>query len=161
MGIHHFWREHPPNNGTALLILGQHCGSSTKRDLWCCCNWTARSRPCRLEAPCQNCGVSGSGPNRGYPVPENVLNRGAPLLEVIRLQVLMLITYNWHSQKCPKNGQKQAIQLWGPPFLGIQLPAWHMHPSNTGGYSQKSSTSRNRLALAFDFSCVGPSLWSD
>ena len=24
MGIHHFWREHPPNNGTGLLILGQH-----------------------------------------------------------------------------------------------------------------------------------------
>ena len=21
----HFWREHPPNNGTGLLILGQHC----------------------------------------------------------------------------------------------------------------------------------------
>ena len=24
VGIHHFWREHPPNNGTCLLILGQH-----------------------------------------------------------------------------------------------------------------------------------------
>ena len=24
VGIHHFWREHPPNNGTGLLILGQH-----------------------------------------------------------------------------------------------------------------------------------------
>ena len=24
MGIHHFWREHPPNNGTGLSILGQH-----------------------------------------------------------------------------------------------------------------------------------------
>ena len=22
MGIHHFWREDPPNNGTGLLILG-------------------------------------------------------------------------------------------------------------------------------------------
>ena len=26
VGIHHFWREQPPNNGTGLLILGQHCG---------------------------------------------------------------------------------------------------------------------------------------
>ena len=27
VGMHHFWREHPPNNGTGLLILGQegHC----------------------------------------------------------------------------------------------------------------------------------------
>ena len=24
MGIHYFWREHPPNTGTGLLILGQH-----------------------------------------------------------------------------------------------------------------------------------------
>ena len=24
VGIHHFWREHPPNNGTGLSILGQH-----------------------------------------------------------------------------------------------------------------------------------------
>ena len=24
VGIHHCWREHPPNSGTGLLILGQH-----------------------------------------------------------------------------------------------------------------------------------------
>ena len=24
VGIRHFWREHPPNHGTGLLILGQH-----------------------------------------------------------------------------------------------------------------------------------------
>ena len=24
MGIHHFWRERPSNNGTGLFILGQH-----------------------------------------------------------------------------------------------------------------------------------------
>ena len=24
VGIHHFWREHPPNSGTGLFILGQH-----------------------------------------------------------------------------------------------------------------------------------------
>ena len=24
MGIRHFWRKHPPNSGTGLLILGQH-----------------------------------------------------------------------------------------------------------------------------------------
>ena len=28
MGIPHFWREHPPNNGTGLLILGQHYNGS-------------------------------------------------------------------------------------------------------------------------------------
>ena len=26
VGIHHFWRDPPPNHGTGLLILGQHCG---------------------------------------------------------------------------------------------------------------------------------------
>ena len=24
VGVYHFWREHPPNDGTGLLILGQH-----------------------------------------------------------------------------------------------------------------------------------------
>ena len=24
VGIYHFWREHPPNHGTGLFILGQH-----------------------------------------------------------------------------------------------------------------------------------------
>ena len=30
MGIHHFWREPPPNNGRGLLILGQHYRTDRK-----------------------------------------------------------------------------------------------------------------------------------